>query len=524
MKKSTTKNKVTQDKNTNAPARIVAIMMVITIVGKVLGLLRDRLQGTHFGADTAESIAFTLASLLPRSFLDIMFAAAFSASFIPIFAEYMETKNKRAALNFASLFITAATMLTITVVVVGNIFANPIFVIALRGDTVPYGTVELGTSLLRIMLPLMVLSGIAFSFTGILQALGEFRIPAAMSVVSNGIIIAYYFLFMDRFGVHGLAVAFLIGWGAQLLMQVPFLIKHKFSFRPRFNFTDPGLKKVGKLALPVLLSSWVVPINLLVNVAASSSLYGGEFGVVSITFANNLFAIITGVFVLSVSNVIFPKLSRQAAAKDTKSFSNTINETVRVLIFFLLPLTFGMMMLSQPLVHMIYAGDQFCETAVSITGTALFFFAPGIIGYGLLVTLSRACYAMLDGRTPIFAAVVAIITNIVLSFALAPHMDIAGPALANAVSQTIGAAILVVALLRKGILQLHKNVLTDILRMVICAILMLAAIYLLATVAKGWHAIMHVGVTAMVGAIVYFGAAAALRIKEMSWVAHFIKR
>jgi len=501
----------------NKTARTVAIMMAITIIGKIMGVLRERMQATHFGGNTAESIAFAQASILPRNFLDIMFAAAFSASFIPVFTMYMETKGKKAAFNLAAIFISIVTMLTAGVAVVSMLLAHPIFTLSLHTNDLPQGTVDMGVTLLRIMFPLMIFSGLAFSFTGILQSLGEFRIPAAMSVISNGIILLYYFFLVDRFGVYGLAVAFLVGWGAQAVIQIPFLVKHKFNFRFRINLKDPGIRQIARLALPVMLSSWVLPINILVNAYVASGIYG-DFGVNAIHFANTLFAIISGVFILSVSNVIFPKLARLAATKDMNGFGDTINDTVRALIFFLLPLTFGLMALSRPLVGLVLGGGQFDYYAVLFTGTALSYFAVGAVGFGVLTILSRACYAMLDGRTPIIAAIVAITVNIILSFTLTPHMGVAGPALANAVAQILGAGILVVSLTKKAVVKWPVSTIIDIGKMAIFALLMLGAVHVAARQTTEMHLLWQVAIPGTVGMVVYLGLAAVLRIKEMSWL------
>jgi len=499
------------------PTRTVAVMMGITIIGKLLGLLRDRMQTTEFGAYSAEGIAFMQASALPRNFLDIMFAAAFSASFIPVFSSYMETKGKEAAFDLAARFISVVMVLSAAVVVLGVIFARPIFMLSLDGDALPYGTVSLGVTLLRHMLPLMILSGLAFSFTGILQSLGEFRMPAAMSIVSNGIILAYYFFFIDRFGVYGLAVAFLIGWGAQGVIQLPFLVRHKFRFRFSLNLRDPGLRQIGALALPVLVSSWIVPINNLVNARAASPLYGGEFGVVGIYMAHALFTIATGVFVLSIANVIFPKLSRLAAVEDKAGFGKTVNDTVRVLLFFLVPLTLGLMALSHPLVELVYGGGRFDAMAIDVTSTALFYLAIGAVGYGLLIVLSRACYATFDGRTPIMAAVVAIGANAVLSFALAPYLDVAGPAIAAAVSQILGAAILVVALTRKGVLKWPRAMIFDIVKILGCAGVMYVAVVFVLRQVDNAHVFVQVALAGAVGLGLYFGLAWVVGMKKISW-------
>jgi len=508
------------------PVRTVAFMMVIMVIGKIMGIWRDGMQASYLGADTAEGIAFAQASLFPRALVDIMLAAILAASLIPVFNTYLESKGKKAALNLASLFVFVISILTLFVTLMAILLARPVYMQFLDDPMLSDATRQLGIQLLRFMLPMIILSGLAFSFTAILQSLGEFRIPAAMSVIHNGVIIVYYLLFFDRFGVFGLAVVFLLGWFAQCMIQVPFLLKRGFRFRfdIRDIFKNEGLRQIGVLALPVIAASWIGPINLMVNARVSAGLYGGEFGVPAITFAHNLFVVISGIFVLNIIQVIFPKLCRLAAVSDKEGMSATLQETVRVLFFLLLPLTLGLMALSQPLVQFIFGRGEFGYRAVEITARALYYYAPGILGFGFQVVLSRTCFALRDRRTPVIAAAVAITANAILSYTLAPRLEIAGPTLGTSIGVSLGSIIMLIALTRKGLLVWPRKMIFDLCKMAILAILLFFVVYVSSDWFTNRHVLLQILIPAALGGSVYLGACALLRIKEMTWVFQALKK
>lgn len=496
--------------------RTVAVMMGIMLVGKGMGVVRDILQGRYLGAGTVEGIAFMQASTLPRHFFDILFASVFSASFIPIFNQILQTKGRKAAFDLAACFIGVVATVAAAVTVLCIVFAAPLYDAVLGGAALADGVRPLGIQLLRVMLPLMAMSALAFSLTGVLQSLGEFRIPAAMSVASNGIILVYYFFFFDRFGLYGLCAAFLIGWGSQIVIQIPFLRKNQFSFRFRFDFKHPALRQIGALTLPVMAASWVGPVNLMIN-GKAVNMYGQAYDYTAINFAYVLFSIISGVFVLSVANVIFPVLSRQAAVDDTRGFNDTLQSTFRSLLFFLLPMTFGLMALSTPIIRLLYYGGLFNNTAVQVTGNALFYFSLGTVGYGLQIVLSRVCYARQDGRTPLAAALTAIAINAALSFWLVSDRGAGGVALASSIAITAGAAVMLVFYAYKGYIRFSGGLWLDTGKMLVLSLAMFGAVYLLTPHLNIWLVV-------AVGAALYLGLARLCGLREMRNLKGFFVR
>ena len=185
-------------KKSKSAVQVVSYIMIITLIGKVLGLLRDQMLAWNYGIGM-EANAFTAASRIPRVFFDAVFASAVSSSFIPVFNEYMEKEGKERAFLFSSNFISIMGLVTILMSVLGTIFAPQLTNVFV--DFSNAQTISLCIQLLKILMPMLFFTGIAFSFVGILQSLDEFTIPAAMSIVSNGIIIIYYLVFSEKFGI-----------------------------------------------------------------------------------------------------------------------------------------------------------------------------------------------------------------------------------------------------------------------------------------------------------------------------------
>lgn len=510
--------------NNERAVRAAGSMMIITLVGKILGLVRDMLLASNYGSGM-EANAFLTASRIPRVFFDAIFASAISASFIPIFNESLEKKGKKSAFEFTNKFITLIVIVTVIMTLTGMGFAPQLTNLFAGGyDT---KTKVLSISLLKIMFPTVVFTGIAYSFVGVLQSFDEFTIPAALSIVSNGIIIIYYLFFNKSMGIYGLSVAFLIGWAMQAIMQAPSLIKNGYRYKPSFALKkDENIRKVLTLMLPVMVSTWVQPINIAINANFASHLYKGA-GVSAIEYANNLYTIIVGVFVLSVANVIFPRLSRMTANNDKNAFFNTVITTIRILSFIIIPMTAGVMALSGPIISLIYERGAFDAFSTGITSSALFYFSLGMFGYGLQAILSRAFYAEQDGKTPFVAGLISIIVNLALCKVLVGSMSVSGLALASAISSTLYGLLLFISLKRKNRDADMNGLAVSVIKMTVCALVMAAAVVLVKNIlwSSGASMVMKiiaVGIAVIVGIAVYLIMSKLTKLYEADLVFGYV--
>ena len=513
------------ENDSKSAVKAASLMMIITLIGKILGLVREMFLAGNFSVGM-EASAFVAASQIPRIFFDVVFASAISASFIPVFNEYMKKRGKKEAFLLSNNFVTLIGILTTIITVLGIIFAPYLTTLFARGFDEQ--TASLCTTLLRVLFPTTIFTGIAFSFVGILQSMDEFNVPAAMSIASNLVIIVYFLFFNDRFGVYGLTIAFLIGWAMQAIIQIPSLLKKGYKYRFYINLKDEGLKKILVLMLPVMVGTWVQPINLAINTNFASGLFDGS-GVSAINYANTVYSIIIGVFVLSIANVIFPRLSRMSIDKDGESFSKTISGTLEAMAFLIIPMTVGPRILSEPVMKIIYQRGKFDDFATEITSRALFYFSLGMPGFGVQNILSRAFYARQKGRMPLISGLISIGVNIILCFVLTDRMDVGGLAVASAVSQTVAAVILFIPMQKESRI-VTGTLVKEVIKMCISAVFMAVTVIIVKKTVGGFLSdsllsnIIIAAASVVSGMAVYGICALILKINSMGFSINMVSK
>lgn len=503
--------------------KTIGAIMAITMVGKVLGLLRDMLLGHHFGTGM-ESSAFLVASRIPRTFFDAIFASAISASFIPVFNERLSRRGREDAFRLSNCFFTWVGIATALFSLLGMWFADPI--VSVLADGFDPETARLCAALLRILFPTVFFTGIAFSMVGVLQSMGQFTIPAAMSAASNAIIIGYYLLF-SRYGVQGLAWAFVLGWAAQAVIQMPWLHRSGFRFRPQLS--HPALAQIFRLMLPVMISTWIQPVNQLISTRFATHLFDGA-GASAMDYANTLYTLLTGILVLSITNVLFPEMSRLSTCGKEEELGELLCSNLRGMLFLLIPLTAGVMVMSGPLVRLLYEWKSWDSFSTTITARALCCMSLGMVGYGIQNVLSRAFYADKDGKTPVLSGVISIGINLALCLMLTEPLDVAGLSLATALSSTAGALVLLRPTMRRFPVLKGRSFWGPVGKMLLCALIMGAAVFLSYQGLSGLLAddligrVLLLGIPTAAGVAVYFGLALALKLPELTTLLHLFRK
>ncbi len=419
--------------------RAAGIIGTATIVSRVLGLAREMAFAAIFGANWVTD-AFRIAYVIPYVLRRLLGEGAMSAFVVPVFTEQLEQEGRDGAFRFVQSLYTLFFSCVATLVILGILAMPAVVAVMAPGFTRQPATFELTLKLARIMFPYMLFMMTSALAMGILNSFYRFAVPASAPIVMNVFALASLFVLVPLFGttpqeqIYALTVGVLAGGVGQVLVQVPSLYKTGFRFRPRFNFRDPAIKKVGLLMVPALFSIGVVRINLLINTAAASFVAVGT--VSFIMYAERLLQFPMGVFGFSLANALLPRISRHAARGQTETFKDLVSFALRASLFISLPATAGLLVLGGPLVRVIYERGAFTPADAAATSVILGAFAVGLCAFIGMQIVMPAFYALKLPKEPIRGGVVALATNLVSTVILAVLFKGPGIALAISISTT----------------------------------------------------------------------------------------
>ncbi len=495
--------------------KTMSFMSFIIFCAKFMGLFRETLIGSVYGQGYESDIINT-ASQIPLLFFDMTLGVAILATFVPVFNNFLLKNGRERAEKFACNFISIITIVAAVVSVLGIVFSKQIVGVIAGGYEAQ--KVAETANLLKILFPSIVFTAVAYIIVGLLQSYGEFNIPSIISLVSNLIMIAYLFIFGDKFGPTGVVISMFVAWGMQLVVQIPSLVKKGFKYKPVLDFRDSGIKEVIKLAMPVLISSWVQPICTLINTRVGSGL--GDGAVSGLNWANKIYIIMVGVFAYAVTNFIFPKLSRQSAGGDDDGFAKTTRSSLGWTVFIIGLISALFIALSEPIIKVVFEYGKFSSDSTKITARALFYYSFGMMGYAVCEILNKSFYAIQDGVTPMVVSILGVVINIgaVLTLVSVFDMGIGGLALATTISSVFIAIALMIMINKRRKSVINMDFVLDIIKILVCA----GAAAVIAWFVYGWvnpllsggkiMTLAKLCVAAFPAAIAYVGLAVLLRL------------
>lgn len=500
-------------------ARAASLVMVLFVVSRALGLLREMVITRQFGT-SADMDAYIAAFRLPDFLFYVVAGGALASAFIPIFAGYLTRRDLPGAWRLASAVINWVILILSGLGGLAAILA-PWLVETFYGGFTP-AQQALTTELMRWMLISTVIFGVSGVVMGILNAWQHFLLPALAPIIYNGSIILGAWLLGPTWGVRGLTVGVVFGAAAHLLIQLPGLAQYGMRYQPVLAWDEADLRQVGRLMAPRVLGLMVVQINFIVTIVLATRLPVGSTA--ALNYGWIIMLLPQGIIAQSVATALFPTLAALAAQGELEEMRRVFDTIVRNVLFLTLPAAAGLMILSAPLVRLLFERGQFDANSTRLTAWALTFFALGLVGHAVVEIAARTFYALKNTKTPVIIGILAVLINIGLSFLLMtvfadngwpPH---AALALANAIATTLEMAALLILLqpLMGGLFEAGlKSSLTKMTLATTGMVLTLGGLMPLIPTDISWLP----GIAGMLlGGLVYFGLAMLIGISELRLV------
>lgn len=495
-----------------------SIIAAMTFISRILGLVRDYFIARYFGAN-ALTDAFLVAFRIPNFLRRLFGEGAFSQAFVPILAEAKANNTQVEVQNIINHIGTKFLVVLIAITAVAVIIAPVIIFMFAWGFYFSSDPMQfnLAADMLRITFPyLLFISLTAFS-GAILNTYDQFAIPAFTPVLLNiSMILSAVYLseYLDT-PIMALAWGVFFGGIAQLLFQIPFLIKIKKL--PKLALGDhQAIKTLKKRMLPALFGVSVSQINLLIDTMIASVLVSGS--VSWLYYSDRLLELPLALIGIALATVSLAKLSHHFANKNDEKFVQTINNALTIGLLLGLPACVGLVLLAEPLIITLFQYDQFDAFAALQSSLSLMAYGSGLMAFIFVKILAPVFLSRGDTKTPVKIGVIAMISNVFLNIILGFYFAHVGLAIATSISALLNASLLYYYLNKQSIFNISSDLYQTFFKALVASFIMAVfllifgsevGLYLKAGVGSR---ITLLGTTIMLAIIVYFSSLKLLNI------------
>lgn len=491
-----------------------AVVGSLTFVSRILGLARDVVIATMFGA-RPEADAFFVAFRIPNLFRRLFAEGAFSAGFIPVLAEYRRAHEHAEVRRFVGRVAGALGLALLLLTLIGMLAAPLIIQVFAPGFDGEDGRHELAAAMLRITFPYLFLISLTALCGGVLNSFGRFAVPAITPVWLNLCLIAAALGLAGHLDepIMALAWGVLIAGLVQFVFQLPALRRIDVLVAPRVAPRDPGVRKVVALMLPAMFGASVSQLNLLIDTLLASFLVAGSIS--WLYYADRLMELPLGIFAIALGTVLLPRLSREHADGAPEVFSATIDQGLRLGLLVTVPAAAALVTLAQPLITTLFHYGAMEATDVRQAGLALMAYSLGLIGFTGVKILAPGFFARQDTRTPVRIALWAMGVNLVLNLALILPLAHVGLALATSTAALVNAGLLLRGLQKAGVWQPQPEWRRFLFQLAAATAGMVILLILVAPAADVWLAagirqrVLWMALLVPGGVLIYFGILAA---------------
>jgi len=491
--------------------RALSTVSGMTLLSRITGLARESLQAALFGAGLqmdAFQAAFRLPNILRRMFAE----GAFSQAFVPILAEYQRQRGDDETRDLVGRVGALLALVLLGVTALGVLAAPALVYLLASGFAQTPGKIELTAELIRIVFPYILFVSLVSLAGGVLNVYRRFAVPAFTPVLLNLSIIGAAILLAKYFDppIKALAWGVFVGGIAQLAFQIVPLVRIGMLPRPRFDWSDPGVRRVMRNMGPALVGVSAAQISALINTQLASLLGDGRISWIS--YADRLMEFPSALLGVALGTVLLPSLAKHHSDANQEQYSSLLDWGLRLAFLLALPAAVALWLLALPLISTLYQYGKFTVNDVWQTRAALLGYSVGLLGLIVVKILAPGFYARQNIKTPVKIAFFTVFVTQALAVMLMWRIGHAGLTLATSVGACVNAGLLFWFLRKGGWYRPQPGWLQFVCRLVVALFALGALLYWIAGPASYWieatlwAKVARLGGVCAAGAAAYFAA------------------
>jgi putative peptidoglycan lipid II flippase len=437
--------------------RIIRAMATVggfTGVSRIFGLIRESLMSHIIGASPVTD-AFLVAFKFPNFFRRIFAEGAFNASFVPQFSGQLASEGVESAKLLAER-VMAVLGTTLILFVIFIVIATPwIMGIIAPGFSATPERLDMAITFTRITFPYILFISLAALLSGVLNSLDRFAAAAAAPIILNIVMIGA----MVVFSYADLATGKALSWAVFLagILQLVWLYwvcwRAGFRLKIRLPRLTPEVRTVIRLMVPGAIGAGVMNINLLLDMVFASLLPSGSISFLH--YADRLNQLPLSLFGIAMGTALLPSLSRQIRLGEEDKARTIQGLAVELSLQLTIPAALGLILLSYPIIDLLYGlkGEQITATAATLAA-----FATGIPAYVLSKIFVTGFFARQDTKTPVKIAIISIVCNLILNVILMGPFSHVGLAMATSIAAWVNAGLLLLILHRRRWFSFNRQI------------------------------------------------------------------
>ncbi|HCD16004.1 MAG TPA: murein biosynthesis integral membrane protein MurJ [Rhodobiaceae bacterium] len=428
--------------------KAASIVGTATMVSRITGFVRDIFIAALLGAGPLAEI-FVIAFRLPNLFRRLFAEGAFNAAFVPLFSERLEAEGLPAALEFAGRILSVLLAFLTAFTVLSMVFMPGLVLAIAQGFSADAAKFDQAVYYARIAFPYLFFISLLSLFAGVLNATGRFLAAAFAPVLLNIVLIGAA---LAALMTAGAPLDYLI-WGVSLAGVAQFVLVVFAARRAGLKVAlreprrDPYTGRFFTLLVPGILAAGIGQINLLIGTSIATAQAGAAAW---LYYADRLYQLPMGVIGVALAVALLPDLTRRIARADLAGAHASQDLAVTLAMLLTLPAAFGLYVLADPIVNVLFERGAFTPEDTAATAAGLRYFCFGLPAFVLVRALQPSFFARQDTRSPLIDGAVGVAANITLSLALFGQMGHVAIALASSVACWLTLLLTLVRLTRRG--------------------------------------------------------------------------